>query len=83
MGGGDAMTYLMRYRDRYWSFHLKDVVADHSTDTELGKGTVNIGALLAMVPELASKPCYVEQENPADEIASATANAAYLKALTF
>ena len=83
MGGGDAMTYLMRYRERYWSFHLKDVVADRSTDTELGKGTVNIGALLAMVPDLANKPCYVEQENPADEMASATAYAAYLKALTF
>lgn len=83
MGGGDAMAYLMRYRDRYWSFHIKDVVADHSADTELGKGTVNIGALLAMVPDLASKPCYVEQENPVDEMASARANAAWLKQLEF
>jgi sugar phosphate isomerase/epimerase len=83
MGGGDAMTYLMRYRERYWSFHLKDVVADRSSDTELSKGSVNIGALLAMVPDLAHKPCYVEQENPTDELASAAANAAYLKALEF
>lgn len=83
MGGGDAMTYLTRYRDRYWSFHLKDVLADRSSDTELGKGNVNFAALLAMVPELDHKPCYVEQENPADEMASATANAAYLKRLEF
>src|SRR5213594_5273060 len=33
MGGGDPLVYLERYRDRYWSFHLKDVVADHSQDT--------------------------------------------------
>ncbi len=83
MGGADAITYLTRYRDRYWSFHLKDVLADRSSDTELGKGTVNFAALLAMVPELDHKPCYVEQENPADEMASATANAAYLKRLEF
>src|SRR5256886_7779644 len=32
MGGGDPFAYLQRYRDRYWSFHLKDVVADRSRD---------------------------------------------------
>jgi len=37
MGGGDPLLYLQRYRDRYWSFHLKDVVADRSSDTELGR----------------------------------------------
>jgi sugar phosphate isomerase/epimerase len=83
MGGADAVTYLTRYRDRYWSFHLKDVLADRSADTELGKGSVNIAGVLALVPELEHKPCYVEQENPTDELASATANAAYLRKLTF
>jgi sugar phosphate isomerase/epimerase len=83
MGGGDAMAYLKKYLDRYHAFHIKDVVADHSKDTELGKGTVNIGALLAVVPDLEHKPCYVEQEGPADELASARSNAAYLKALRF
>ncbi len=83
MGGGDAMAYLTKYRDRYFSFHLKDVVADRSADTELGKGIVNIGALLATVPDLANKPCYVEQENAGDELAVAQRNAAYLKALRF
>src|SRR5207245_817899 len=34
MGGCDPFAYLQRYRDRYWSFHLKDVVADRSRDTE-------------------------------------------------
>ena len=83
MGGGDPMKYLTRYRNRYWSFHLKDVVADKSADTELGKGTVDLKQLLASIPDLAKKPCFVEQEGPKDELASARDNAAYLKALEF
>lgn len=83
MGGGDPMKYLTKYRDRYWSFHLKDVVADKSADTELGKGTVDLKQLLASIPDLAKKPCYVEQEGPKDELASARDNATYLKSLEF
>jgi len=83
MGGGDPMSYLTRYRDRYWSFHLKDVVADGSTDTELGNGDVKLAQLLASIPDLAKKPCYVEQEGPADELETARRNATYLKTLTF
>jgi len=83
MGGGDPMAYLKKHTSRYWSFHLKDVVPDKSSDTELGSGTVNLKKLLAEVPNLSSKPCYVEQENPKDELASAKQNCAYLKKLTF
>lgn len=81
MGGGDPMQYLQRYRDRYWSFHVKDVVADKSSDTELGKGIVPLKQILAAVPNIAEKPCYVEQEQPADELESARLNAAYLRTL--
>ena len=83
MGGGDPMAYLRKYTDRYWSFHLKDVVPDKSSDTELGAGTVDLKKLLAAVPNLSAKPCYVEQEAPKDELASAKQNCAYLKKLTF
>jgi sugar phosphate isomerase/epimerase len=83
MGGGDAMAYLERYKDRYWSFHLKDVVADRSSDTELGKGTFDFKRFLAAVPALASKTYYVEQEGPKNEMASAKMNADFLKALEF
>lgn len=82
-GGGDPMAYLNRYRDRYWTFHIKDVVADHSHDTELGAGVLHIGALLGAIPDLVDKPCYVEQETPRDELASAGANYRYLSQLTF
>jgi hypothetical protein len=33
------------------------------------------------VPNLVEKPCYVEQEQPADELASARRNAAYLRSV--
>ena len=81
VGGGDPMDFLSRHRAMCWSFHLKNVVADHSTDTELAKGTFNLTSFLAAIPELATKPCYVEQEGATDEMASAKANWAYLNGL--
>jgi sugar phosphate isomerase/epimerase len=83
MGGGDPMRYLARYRDRYWSFHLKDVVADRSRDTELGSGVFDLKRFLAAVPALDRKPCYVEQEGATDEMASARKNFDYARALEF
>ena len=83
MGGGDPMAYLERYKDRYWSFHLKDVVKDRTRDTELGTGIVDFKRFLAAVPAINSKPCYVEHENPKDELASARINVDYLRALEF
>jgi hypothetical protein len=62
---------------------VKDIVADRSHDTELGKGTVKLGALLAMVPELRRKPVYVEQEGATDSLASAAQNCKYLATLDF
>ena len=83
MGHGDPMRYLQAHRDWYWSFHLKDVVADGSRDTELGTGTFDFAHFLTAIPELSRKPCYVEQENPTDELASARVNYAYLRRLSF
>src|SRR2546425_280624 len=83
MGGGDPLVYLQRYRDRYWSFHLKDVVPDRSRDTELGTGTLDFRRLLAAVPDIDHKPCYVEQEGAADSLASARRNCAFLSKLEF
>jgi sugar phosphate isomerase/epimerase len=81
LGGADPMRYLEKYRARYWSFHIKDVIADRSRDTELGKGVVEIRRLLAAVPDIASKPVYVEQEEWADSMTSARVNYEYLSTL--
>ncbi|MBI1966428.1 MAG: sugar phosphate isomerase/epimerase [Gemmatimonadetes bacterium] len=83
MGGGDPLVYLERYRDRYWSFHLKDVVADRSRDTELGTGMLDFRRLLAAVPDIDRKPCYVEQEGAEDALGSARRNYEFLSKLEF
>jgi len=82
-GGGDPFAYLKRYRNRYWSFHIKDVVADHSHDTELGKGVLDVRRLLAAIPDIQRKPLYVEQEGALDQLASAGADYRYLSTLEF
>lgn len=83
MGGVDPMPYLERYRERYWSFHLKDVVPDRSHDVELGRGVFDFQRFLAAVPAINDKPCYVEQEGAADELAAARSNFQYLRQLEF
>lgn len=81
LGGGDPMRYLARYRDRYWSFHLKDVVADRSGDTELGAGVLDLKGIVAAIPDIDRKPCFVEQEGSADSLASARKNFEFLRGL--
>jgi sugar phosphate isomerase/epimerase len=83
VGGGDPMQYLARYADRFGTFHLKDVAADGKHDTELGTGIFDLKRFLAAVPALAGKPCFVEQEGPTDELASARLNYEYLRKLEF
>ena len=84
MGGGDPYAYLRRYRDRYWSFHLKDVAPGAPPrDTELGAGRLDFRRLLAAIPDLDRKPCYVEQEGAADPLASVAKDFAYLRKLEF
>jgi len=83
IGGGDPFAYLQRYRDRYWSFHLKDVVADRSHDTVLGTGTVDFKRLLAAIPDVDRKFCYVEQEGQEDPLGSARKDCEFLKKLEF
>jgi sugar phosphate isomerase/epimerase len=81
MGGGDPFEYLRRFGNRYWSFHVKDIVADRTHDTELGKGNVDIRRFLTNIQELRRKPVYVEQEGAADSLASAKANYGFLVGL--
>jgi sugar phosphate isomerase/epimerase len=83
MGGGDPMAYLQKYPDRFWSFHLKDTVADRSSDTRLGTGIFDFKRFLAAVPSLNGKPAYVEDESPTDELAAARSNFQYLQGLEF
>jgi sugar phosphate isomerase/epimerase len=86
LGGGDPMQYLQKYPDRFWTFHLKDALADRSSDTRIGTGMFDFKKFLAAVPSLEQKPAYVEQEtakDPAADLADARANFDYLHGLDF
>src|SRR6267378_982992 len=79
----DPMQYLQKYPDRFWTFHLKDTVADRSSDTRLGTGIFDFKRFLAAVPALNGKPCSVEDETPSDELGAARSNFQYLQGLDF
>lgn len=81
MGGGDPLRYLTRHAARYGSFHIKDVIADRSRDTELGQGIIDLRAFVAAIPDIDRKPCFVEQEGGPDPLASARRNLAFVRAL--
>ena len=83
MGGGDPLDFLQRHRARCWSFHIKNVIADRTKDTELARGVFDLKSFLAAVPELDKKPCFVEQEGSGDELASAKENFEYLRGLSW
>jgi len=64
IGGVDPLTYLDKYHDRYFLFHVKDAArlgAEH--DSELGTGVVDIKKLLKKIGKLDGKHLYVEQES--------------------
>ncbi|MBW7932097.1 MAG: sugar phosphate isomerase/epimerase [Gemmatimonadaceae bacterium] len=81
MGGGDPMQYLQRHHDRFWSFHVKDVVADNSKDTDLGTGTVDFRALFASLRDADQKLFVVEQEGSPAPLESAKRNLQFMRAL--
>jgi sugar phosphate isomerase/epimerase len=81
MGGADPMAYLRQHHDRFWSFHVKDVVADNTKDTDLGTGTVDFPALFGLVRDADAKLFVVEQEGSAAPLESAKRNLEYMRAL--
>lgn len=82
MAGRDPLEYLTRWRDRYWSFHIKDVPTFGAMgDTELGAGKLDLRRILSSVGSLEQKLLYVEQEGSADSLTSARKDFAYLSTL--
>jgi sugar phosphate isomerase/epimerase len=63
MAGRDPIEYQQRYASRYWLYHVKDVPRlGASSDTELGKGTIDFARLFASIDGIDEKHLYVEQE---------------------
>lgn len=85
MAGHDPIEYLRRYRDRYWSFHIKDVPRFGATaDTELGKGVIDFRKLLAEISRIDEKLLFVEQETyPGPPLDSVRRDFTYISTLEF
>ena len=83
MGGGDPMAFHARHAARIRAFHIKNAAAGATSDTELAKGAFDLRAFLASVPKVNDKPCFVEQEGGADDLASARENYAYVRGLSW
>jgi sugar phosphate isomerase/epimerase len=81
MGGADPAAYLRKHHDRFWSFHVKDVVADNSRDCELGAGTVDFQSLFSSVRDRDQKLFVVEQEGSPAPLESAKRNLQFMRAL--
>jgi sugar phosphate isomerase/epimerase len=82
MGGADPLAYLRRWRDRYVSYHIKDVpTIGKVVDTELGRGVLDLKKMLAAAGDLSGKLLYVEQEESKDALASAKVDFEFLSRL--
>jgi sugar phosphate isomerase/epimerase len=85
MGGRDPLTYLEKYHDRYWAFHIKDAPALGSDkDAELGTGIVDVRGVLSRIKNVDDKLVYVEQETyPGAPIDSVRRDYDYISKLDF
>jgi sugar phosphate isomerase/epimerase len=84
MAGVDPMSLLTKYRDKFWSFHVKDVpVMGKNGDTTLGDGVVDLRRILAAIPSPETKRFFIEQGGGPAPMEGARKNYAYLKALEF
>lgn len=83
MAGENPLTYVKRYGDRYWTYHIKDVPALGATrDAELGTGIIDFPALFAAIPDHDSRHFFVEQETyPGTPFESVRRDYAYMRSL--
>ena len=84
MGGADPMALLARYRERYWTFHVKDVpVIGRMGDTLLGRGTLDLPGIMKAIPSPQQKLFFVEHNSEeAQAMENARRNFAYLEGLS-
>ena len=71
-GNADALAYFEAWPGRFPLCHLKDF-ADGS-DTDIGKGSVDFGALLSRADTAGLKHGFVERDRPEDSAESIRAN---------
>lgn len=82
--GQDPLALLRRYRDRIAYLHLKDSSgAPQHTQLDLGAGVIDWRALLATGTAQRVTSVFLDQDDPADALASAGSARAYLRRLGY
>ena len=82
--GRDPMAYWLKWPERFPMVHVKDAVfAPAFAMKDVGAGTMNWKGLFKEHVQAGIEHYFVEHDEPADPIASITASAKYLRALTF
>ncbi|HEY9225732.1 MAG TPA: sugar phosphate isomerase/epimerase [Gemmatimonadaceae bacterium] len=81
-GGGNPLDLIARYPGRFKMLHVKDSAGppDHKM-VEVGAGTIDFKTIFAKAKGI--EHYFVEHDQPADPIASATASFNYLNSLSF
>jgi len=83
-GGGDPAAYFARYPGRFPLFHVKDGgPAPGRVMSDVGKGSIDFGAIFAMSKMSGAKHYFVEHDSPADPAASVKASYEHLRALRY
>lgn len=81
-GGGNPLELLARHPNRFVMFHVKDSSGppDHKM-VDVGAGTIDFATIFARAKGI--EHYFVEHDQPADPIASATASFNHLRTLSF
>lgn len=80
--GHDPLAYFERQPGRFPLCHVKDMAADEMM-VDVGKGTIDFGAIFAQSEQAGLAHYFVEHDNPDDPMQSLTNSYNHLKALRF
>jgi sugar phosphate isomerase/epimerase len=82
--GADPLDYFARYPGRFKSVHVKDAGPKPALEMrDVGAGTIDWKRIFARHKQAGIEHYFVEHDEPADPVASITASARYLAALSY
>lgn len=82
--GADPLDFFKRYPRRFPLLHVKDAMAaPERTMVDVGQGTIDFRKIFAKSNQSGAKHMYVEHDNPADPLQSATTSYKHLATLNF
>jgi sugar phosphate isomerase/epimerase len=71
VGGGDPVSYLRKYRTRYFAVHLRDTTADGKPGVAVGAGALDWKTIFAVLKDMPVNNYVVETGAPPDKVLQA------------